>query len=234
MEATAAQQNKAYERAMQRVNADQVAHVDPEHAQQFADEQRVLMGDGLNATAQLRRLERIGRMLLEELDPDPKREALTDTPARWARMWYEFIHYDPGVINTTFNSVQHDQMIVVSGMRVWSMCEHHLLPFWCDVSIGYICKDYILGLSKLARIAHRNAHSLQVQERLGHSIAEDVQLCAQTPDVAVLCSGEHLCMTMRGIRTEALMTTSVMRGSFLEKAEVRSEFLSLARERARR
>jgi GTP cyclohydrolase I len=218
MEHTAQRQNDdaAYERAPSRVNAEQVR------------EQETLEREGFTVTAKLRRLERIGRMLLDELDDRPEREALVDTPARFARMWYEFIHYNPGTVDTTFASVQSDQMVVVSGMRVWSMCEHHLLPFWCDVSIGYITRNHVLGLSKFARIAHRAAHRLQIQERLGREIAQDVELTAQTPDVAVLCRGEHLCMTMRGIKTPALMTTSVMRGSFLDQPQVRAEFLSLA------
>lgn len=131
-------------------------------------------------------------------------------------------------METVFESVQTDQMVTVSGMRVWSLCEHHLLPFWCDVSVGYLAKRHVLGLSKLARIAHHRAHALQLQERLVQQIASDVARLAKTKDVAVVAQGEHLCMSMRGIKTPGLMVSSVMKGAFLKQPEVRAEFLGIA------
>ena len=98
---------------------------------------------------------RIGRELLIALGEDPNREGLKDTPRRWADWWQEFIDYDPGRTDTCFHSVSTDQMVVVSGMRVFSLCEHHLLPFWFDISICYMANDMVLGLSKFARIAHQ-------------------------------------------------------------------------------
>lgn len=174
-------------------------------------------------------LERIGCNLLTAIGEDPTRPGLLDTPRRFAAAWREFIEYEPGVTDTTFESVTTDQMVVVSGLRVWSMCEHHMLPFWCDVSIGYIARDKVLGLSKFARIAHQFAHRLQLQERLIHQIADEITRITGTPDVAVLGQGEHLCMVMRGIQTPGKMTTSVMRGVFLESSSARSEFLSLVK-----
>lgn len=112
-------------------------------------------------------------------------------------------------------------------MRVWSLCEHHLLPFWCDVSIGYIARKRIVGLSKFARIAHDAAHRLQVQERLVEQIANRVASVSGSPDVAVLARGEHLCMSMRGVRTKGLATSSALRGAFKRPA-LRAEFLGLA------
>ncbi|QBD83804.1 hypothetical protein EPA93_47285 [Ktedonosporobacter rubrisoli] len=106
-------------------------------------------------------------------------------------------------------------------------CEHHLMPFWCDVSIGYITGNKVLGLSKFARIAQQCAHRLQLQERLGQQIADEVSRITQTEDVAVVLTGEHLCMTARGIRTPGLMTSSVMRGVFRAESETRMEFLQL-------
>jgi GTP cyclohydrolase I len=173
------------------------------------------------------RLETLCRGLLAEIDADPERSGLQDTPARWARMWLEFIDC-PATPDTCFESVRTDQMVVVSGMRVWSMCEHHLLPFWCDVTVGYIARAHILGLSKFARIAHRHARRLQVQERLVDGIAEDVVNATRSDDVAVIARGEHLCMTMRGVRTPALMTSSAMRGVFRTDATARAEFLTLS------
>jgi len=169
----------------------------------------------------------IGRELLQALGEDPTREGLLDTPRRWADAWREFIEYDPGVTDTSFASVSTDQMVCVSGMRVSSFCEHHLLPFWCDVSVGYIASDRVLGLSKFARIAHQFAHRLQLQERLGQQIADEITRITGTRDVAVVLRGEHLCMVSRGIRTPGLMTSSVMRGVFRSESEARMEFLRL-------
>lgn len=159
---------------------------------------------------------------------DPTRSGIAETPRRFASWWREFIEYNPGVLDTTFESVTTDQMVVVSGMRVWSVCEHHLLPFWCDITVGYIARDQVLGLSKFARIANKFAHRPQIQERLVHEIADEIQAIAQSPDVAVIATGEHLCMTMRGIKTPATMRSSVMRGLFLHGDKVRAEFLTLA------
>jgi GTP cyclohydrolase I len=174
------------------------------------------------------RLEAIGRELLAALGEDPTRDGLKDTPARWARMWAEFIEHDPGRTETAFHSVATDQMVIVSGIRVWSMCEHHLLPFWCEVAVGYIARDRVLGLSKFARIAHQFAHRLQIQERLIQQIADRIEELTGSPDIAVLGQGEHLCMSMRGVRSPALMKTSVMRGIFRDLPSAREEFLRLA------
>lgn len=173
------------------------------------------------------RLAELGRQLLQTLGEDLGRDGLRDTPQRWAKWWQEFLEYQPGNVDVTFETVTTDQMVVVSGIRVWSLCEHHLLPFWCDVNIGYIARDQVLGLSKFARVAHMCAHNLQLQERLVDEIANEVAALVGSPDVAVLAKGVHLCMVMRGIRTEATMTTSVMRGVFFDKPEARAEFLRL-------
>jgi GTP cyclohydrolase IA len=166
--------------------------------------------------------------LLLAIGEDPDREGLCDTPRRFADWWAEFIDHDPGRTDTAFEAAEADQMVVVSGLKVWSLCEHHLLPFWCDVAIGYVAADRILGLSKFARVARRAAHRLQVQERLTKDIADEISRLTGTPDVAVLARGEHLCLTMRGVRTPAVMTSSVMRGAFREDPAARSEFLRLA------
>lgn len=169
----------------------------------------------------------LGRELLIAIGEDPDREGLLDTPRRWADWWREFIEYDPGTTDTVFSSVSTNQMVCVSGLRVFSLCEHHLLPMWCDVAIGYIPTDRILGLSKFARIAQKFAHQLQVQERLGEQIANEVARLTSTEDIAVVLKGEHLCMSSRGIRTPGVMTTSVMRGIFRAEYDTRMEFLRL-------
>src|SRR5581483_9100628 len=132
-------------------------------------------------------------------------EGLQETPRRWADWWREFIEYDPGTTETTFQTTTTDQLVAVSGMRVFSLCEHHLLPMWCDVSIGYIPDGKVLGLSKFARIAHQFAHQLQLQERIGKQIADELERITGSQDIAVVLKGEHLCMSMRGIRTPGVM-----------------------------
>lgn len=168
------------------------------------------------------------RELLVSLGEDPGREGLADTPRRmltWLREWTG--EYRPGNLDTTFEAVQADQMVVVSGVEVWSLCEHHLLPFRVILSMGYVTGGRVLGLSKFARIAHQHAHRLQLQERLCHDIADDISSLANVPDVAVVGEGEHLCMTMRGIRTPGRMVTSVMRGAF-QQERTRLEFMHLS------
>ncbi len=173
------------------------------------------------------RLLALGHELLLAIGEDPEREGLRETPRRWADSWREFIEYDPGTTETTFSSMTSDQLVCVSGIRVASLCEHHLLPFWCDASIGYIPDEKVLGLSKFARIAHQFAHRLQLQEQLGRQIANEITRITGTMNVAVVLKGEHLCMTARGIRTPGRMTSSVMRGVFRTESATRMEFLRL-------
>ena len=173
------------------------------------------------------RLLALGRELLLAIGEDPDREGLRETPRRWADAWREFIEYDPGATETTFASVASDQIVCVSGIRVASLCEHHLLSFWCDISIGYIPNAKVLGLSKFARIAQQFAHRLQLQERLGEQIADEISRVTGTQNVAVVLKGEHYCMAARGIRMPGRMTSSVMRGVFRTESQIRMEFLRL-------
>jgi len=177
---------------------------------------------------QTHELEELGRELLLALNEDPMRVGLRDTPRRFAKAWQEFMNYDPGTMDTTFETNLTDQMVIVGPMRLWSMCEHHLLPFFCDVTIGVVTQNKVLGLSKFARIAQKQAHKLQLQERLCADIVTDIQNTLGVEDVAVLGIGQHLCMTMRGIKMPSLMTTSVLRGCFLKEGPARQEFLTLA------
>jgi GTP cyclohydrolase I len=174
-------------------------------------------------------LQALIRELLKQIGEDPDRPGLQDTPKRVAKMWSEFMDYEPGTTDTAFQLQSTDQMVVVSGMRVWSMCEHHLLPFWCDISIGYIAEGKVLGLSKFGRIAHKHAHKLQIQERLVEEIAQEIRETTGSENVAVIATGEHLCMTMRGVRTPARMTSSSVHGSFRDDPAARAEFLELVR-----
>lgn len=177
-------------------------------------------------TADIEKLTIIGKELLEALGENPDREGIADTPKRWAKWWAEFIDYDAGNVDTAFSHEVHDEMVVVSDLRVWTLCEHHLLPFYCDVAIGYIPNDKVLGLSKFGRIAQKHAHKLQIQERLIDDIANEIQDLT-SEHVAVIGTGEHLCMTTRGVRMSSKMTTSVLRGQFRKEHAVRDEFLRL-------
>ena len=171
----------------------------------------------------------IGRRLLKEIGEDPERDGLRGTPERFARWWREFVNYDPGSVSTLFESAAVGQLVTVADMEVWSLCEHHLLPFRCVVTVSYRPLGRLLGLSKFARIAHGRAHRLQVQERLVSDIARDVVEVTGSPDVAVVARGEHLCMTMRGIRTSAFMTSTAYLGAFEKDGELRAELLALTR-----
>lgn len=174
-------------------------------------------------------LERIAFDLLTALGRDPSRDpGIIDTPRRFAKMWSDFIDYDAGKIDTAFEAVQVDQVVIVTGIKVWSMCEHHLLPFWCELAIGYRTGRKLLGLSKFGRIAHKHAHKLQLQERLVEQISAELKSILQTEDVAVLARGEHLCMTMRGIRSPHVMVSSSMHGLFRGDGAARREFMALA------
>jgi GTP cyclohydrolase IA len=143
----------------------------------------------------VKRLERIGRSLLLAIGEDPTREGLKMTPNRFARWWKEFIDYDPGTIETTFafESFRTDQMVVCAGVSVFSLCEHHLLPFKCEISMAYIATEHVLGLSKFARIAQKYSHRLQVQERLVHQIADEITAITDARDVAVLAASIFAC-----------------------------------------
>lgn len=166
--------------------------------------------------------------LLHAIGEDPNRDGLADTPARVARWWSEFIDYNPGSTNSAFDIHRTDQMVVVSGIDLWSLCEHHLLPFNSRAAIGYITRDRVLGLSKFARIARRHAHGLQIQERLTSQIADEVEAITGTEDVAVTLTGRHLCTVMRGIESVVTMNTSIMRGRYRDTPQSREEFFHLA------
>lgn len=178
-------------------------------------------------TVDFEKLVAAGKMLLEAIGEDPNRDGLLDTPERYAKWWKEFIDYDAGKIETSFTLENNDEVVAVVGMKVWSLCEHHLLPFSATISVGYIPNEKVLGLSKFARIAHKHAHKPQVQERMVQEIADEIERVCGTVDIAVVADGEHSCMVMRGIKTQGNMRTSVMRGAFRAEPETRAEFLNL-------
>lgn len=154
----------------------------------------------------------IGRDLLQATGEDPDREGLQ---RRFADHWRECMEYGPGTAEMCCESVTAE-VVVLSGMRVW-----------CDIAIGSRARESVPGLSTCTRIAHQQAHRLQLQECLCRSIVDDIARITATEDVAVMARGEHLCMTMRGIRTHGLMTSSIMRGVFRTSSETRMEFFAL-------
>jgi len=168
------------------------------------------------------------RDLLIALGEDPTREGLKDTPMRVARFWKEFIDYDPGQVETSFSTESVNQLTILRVSDVWSMCEHHLLPFQMNIVIGYLARGKFLGASKFARVCYKHAHRLQIQEQFVEGVADEIQELTDSPDVAVYAVGRHTCMESRGVRNSGPMVTSVMRGIFLANPVARMEFLELS------
>ncbi|XP_016958637.1 GTP cyclohydrolase 1 isoform X2 [Drosophila biarmipes] len=172
------------------------------------------------------------RLLLGGLGENPDRQGLIKTPERAAKaMLYFTKGYDQSledVLNGAVFDEDHDEMVVVKDIEMFSMCEHHLVPFYGKVSIGYLPCNKILGLSKLARIVEIFSRRLQVQERLTKQIAVAVTQAVQPAGVAVVVEGVHMCMVMRGVqKINSKTVTSTMLGVFRDDTKTREEFLNL-------
>ncbi|MFF7413253.1 GTP cyclohydrolase I [Streptomyces lydicus] len=168
--------------------------------------------------------------LLAALGEDPDREGLADTPARVAAWYRDFLSPDLSAAATCFTENQlSGQLVVVGGMSLWSLCEHHMLPMNLQVAAGYVPDGEVIGLSKFGRIAQRYAGRLQVQERFSRQVAEEIAGVIGSKDVAVAVRGTHLCMSMRGVRMEAARTSSLQASGRFETDPVLSQqFLALA------
>jgi len=172
--------------------------------------------------------------VIEALGEDPKREGLLRTPERVEKaLRFLTSGYNTDIkkiVNDAVFAVKYDEMVIVKDIEFFSLCEHHMLPFYGKVHIAYIAKDHVIGLSKLPRIVDAFARRLQIQERMTQQIAECIQETLDPQGVAVVAEAQHFCMMMRGVEKQHSGTvTSAMLGAFRKNKETRDEFLSLIR-----
>lgn len=174
------------------------------------------------------------KKILEKIGEDPNREGLVDTPDRVEKA-YQFLtrgysqNLDDVVNGALFES-ESDDMIIVRNIEVFSLCEHHMLPFFGTCHVGYIPQKKIIGVSKIARIVDMFARRLQIQERLTHQISTALMDTLAAEGVGVVIEAQHLCMQMRGVEKQnSVMTSSSMLGSFRRELATRNEFIKLIR-----
>ena len=174
--------------------------------------------------------------VLVRLGEDPEREGLLRTPERVHKA-FEFLtrgyNEDPeALLKNALFTVSYDEMVIVKDVEVFSLCEHHMLPFFGKVHVAYIPNGKVIGLSKIPRLIEIFSRRLQIQERLTTQIAETIQKVIQPQGVGVVIEARHLCMMMRGVEKQhSAAVTSSMLGSFRQEQETRTEFLSLIRPR---
>jgi len=178
------------------------------------------------------------RRLLEQLGEDPEREGLKNTPRRVEKaLKFLTSGYEAdvdAVINDALFTVDYNEMVIVKDIDFYSLCEHHLLPFFGKCHVAYIPEGRVIGLSKIPRLVDVFARRLQLQERLTSQIAETILDKIKPKGVAVVCEGTHLCMSMRGVEKQnSFAVTSAMHGIFRDNARTRMEFLELIRRPSR-
>jgi GTP cyclohydrolase IA len=171
------------------------------------------------------------REILKQIGEDPEREGLRDTPDRMAKMFEEltagYKSSPQEIIREALFDIEYDEMVVVKDIEFYSLCEHHMLPFFGKCCVGYLPNGKIVGLSKIPRIVEVFSRRLQVQERMTAQIADFLMEELDPLGVAVVAEAQHLCMAMRGImKADASMLTSSMRGAFKKDERTRAEFLS--------
>jgi GTP cyclohydrolase IA len=181
--------------------------------------------------------EELMREILVRLGEDPNREGLLDTPSR-VHNAFKFLskgyNEDPeALLKNALFTVSYDEMVIVKDVEMFSLCEHHMLPFFGKVHVAYIPNGKVIGLSKIPRLIETFSRRLQIQERLTTQIAETIQKVIQPQGVGVVIEARHLCMMMRGVEKQhSAAVTSSMLGCFRDEQETRQEFLSLIRQRA--
>ena len=183
------------------------------------------------------RIAQLVRELLIEIGEDPDREGLRGTPERIARMYEEIFsgyRQDPEeILNNAIFHERYDEMVVVKDIDFYSMCEHHMLPFFGVAHVAYIPRDKVIGLSKIPRIVDMYARRLQIQEKMTVQIAETLQRLLNPLGVAVVVEATHLCSVMRGVKKPRnRMVTSAMLGVFRKDIRTRNEFLQIIGKRA--
>ena len=174
------------------------------------------------------------KQILLEIGEDPERQGLQKTPHRVAKMFREVTvgyNKDPKkLINGAIFDVPYDEMVVVTNIEFYSLCEHHMLPFYGVAHVGYLPNGRVIGLSKIPRLVDMFARRLQVQENMTRQIADTIQKELNPQGVGVVVEGHHMCMMMRGVQKDrAKMVTSTLLGAFKDDEKTRSEFLSLIR-----
>ncbi len=179
-----------------------------------------------------KKIAQLVRELLVELGEDPEREGLKKTPMRVAKamtfLTQGYRQQLKKVVNGAYFTSGTNHMVILKDIELYSLCEHHMLPFYGKCAIGYISRGKVLGVSKLARIVDMFARRLQIQERMTEEIANAIMAEARAEGVGVVIKARHLCMMMRGVEKQnSEMTTSAVLGSFRSDEKVRQEFLSL-------
>ncbi len=180
--------------------------------------------------------EELIREMLVRLGEDPEREGLIRTPARMQKAMQDLTRgykEDPeALLRKALFTVSYDEMVIVKDIEMFSLCEHHMLPFFGKVHVAYIPNGKVIGLSKIPRLIEVFSRRLQIQERLTTQIAETIQKTIEPQGVGVVIEARHLCMMMRGVEKQhSSAVTSSMLGCFRDEEETRSEFLSLIRQR---
>lgn len=174
--------------------------------------------------------------IIESVGEDINREGLIDTPKRAAKA-FQFLNngYNKSldkVLNNAIFEADSDDMVIVKNIEMYSLCEHHLLPFIGQCHIGYLPRKKVIGLSKIARIVDMYSRRMQIQERLTHQIASAIGEAVDARGVAVVIEAKHLCMMMRGVEKQnSVMATSAMTGIFRDELNTRMEFLNLIKDR---
>ena len=179
-------------------------------------------------------IERLVAQMLKELGEDPGRDGLLRTPTRVARAMRFFTQgyeQDPvAILNDALFDVSYDEMVIVKDIDFYSLCEHHMLPFFGRAHVAYVPNGKVLGLSKIPRLVEMFSHRLQVQERLTTQIADTLQRVLEPKGVAVVVEAIHLCMMMRGVQQQnASAVTSSVHGVFQQDSKTRQEFMDLIR-----